>query len=115
MAQMPMPAQAAPEEGPAEQPQEGAPEGGDAGSPTKLIIGVDAGLAKIVAMLEQAQGVDPKIKESIGQALQMYRQGVEGLLGSAPGAEGPAGPQKKPMQGGAAPMESGGNPNAVPM
>lgn len=118
MAQMPMPAQGAPvDESATEQAHDAAEQGQKSGGASELIVGVDAGLSKLVAMLDQAQGVDPKIKESIGNALQMYRQGVESLLASDPNQKGmpEQGPMKKPMPSQSASPEAGGNPNAVPM
>lgn len=118
-----MPQQPAPDEGAAEQPMADA--GGqdpskDAGSPTKLIVGVDAGLSKVSQLLEGTQ-VDQKIKDGVQQALQMYREAIQSLMASGPGgdaagqppqgappAKAPAGPQ-----GGV--MGEHGSPGSAPM
>lgn len=109
MADMPMPA---PGGAPADQPPQDAgapPDQGaapdDANSPTKLIVGVDAGLSKVAQLLEGAQGIDPKIKQGVDQALQLYRSSIQSLM-----QQGPPGKDAGQPPAGAAP---GGAPAAA--
>jgi hypothetical protein len=84
-------------------------EGGGGGSVSDLIVGLDAGLAKLNDLMQSAQGVDPDMKKSMDSVLQSYRGLVQGLLGQAPGEKAaPGGAQ------GSAPMESGGKAGVVP-
>lgn len=102
MAQMPMAPQGAEQE---EMNEEGAAP--KAGGPSELIMSVNDGLSKLVAMLGKAQGADPAAVKSISDALASFQGGVQTLLGK--GGSGAPMPEQ-----GIAPVEAGSSKTVVP-
>lgn len=76
-------------------------------TPAQIAAEIYSGMEQLGQMMAQSKDIPDEDKQAFAQIIAAYKDFIENKLGG--------GEEARPQQSGPAPMESGGNPNAIPM